>query len=114
VKPVGSSAGKSWDQPTEVIAGDMKEIPSDKRAEDHLRLSLEQKIMRLVRRYRAAEKRRKQKDAVRSKRLRRMILSALTVILLPSLGIIFGHSSAGVNQDKPGVSETARGLDGGR
>jgi hypothetical protein len=76
----------------------MKEIPFDKTAEDHPRLSLEQKIMRLVRRYRAAEKRRKQKDAVRSKRLRMMILSARTVVLLPSLGIIFGHSSAGVTQ----------------
>jgi hypothetical protein len=32
------------------------------------RLSLQQKIMVMARRYRAAEKRRKQKDAVRSKR----------------------------------------------
>lgn len=72
----------------------MKETPSDMRSVERPRLSLEQKIMLMVHRYRAAEKRRMQKDAVRSKRLRMMALFALTVILLPALAILFSHSSA--------------------
>lgn len=54
----------------------MKEISPDTRTAERPRLSLEQKIMLLVRRYREAEKRRQRKEAARSKRLRMMTLSA--------------------------------------
>lgn len=68
----------------------MKEIPLKRIPGNRPRLSLEQKIMLLVRRFRAAEKRRKQSDA-RSKRLRRIVLSAITTILFPSLAIFFSQ-----------------------
>jgi hypothetical protein len=48
----------------------MKKIPSAMRPAERPKLSLEQKIMRLIHRYRAAEERHRQKDAARSKRLR--------------------------------------------
>jgi hypothetical protein len=47
----------------------MKKTPSAMGPEARPRRSLEQKIMLMVHRYLAAEKRRKQKEAVRSKRL---------------------------------------------
>ena len=46
----------------------MKEIPPDIRTAERPRLSLEQKIMLLVRRYREAEKRHQRKEAARFKR----------------------------------------------
>jgi hypothetical protein len=57
-------------------------------------LSPEQKIMVLVRRYRAAQRRHKQKEAARSKRLRMAALLAFTGLLLPTLVVLFSHSSA--------------------
>lgn len=68
----------------------MKEIPLKKIPGNRPKLSLEQKIMRLVRRFRAAEKRRKQSVA-RSKRLHRIILCTITTILFPSLAVFFSH-----------------------
>ncbi len=69
----------------------MKEIPSDTRTAERPRLSLEQKIMLLVRRYREAEKRRQRKEAARSKRLPMMFLSALPVTLSTHQAIPFYH-----------------------
>lgn len=66
----------------------LEEIPLKKIPGNRPRLSLEQKIMRLVRRFRAAEKRRKQSVA-RSKRLSMLVLSTITTILFPSLAILF-------------------------
>ncbi len=54
----------------------MNEISSKKGLVERPRLSLEQKLMLIVRRYRAAEKRRKQKEAARSKRLRMVRFSS--------------------------------------
>ena len=51
-----------------MIGGDMKELPSPLRPAGHPRLSLEQKLMLVARRYRAAEKRRTQKDTAGSRR----------------------------------------------
>jgi hypothetical protein len=65
----------------------MKKVPSEMRPGGRPRPSLEQKIMVLVRRYRAAQKRHKQKEAARSKRLRRAEMLALTGLLLPTLVI---------------------------
>ena len=72
----------------------MKEMPSEMRPFERPRLSLEEKIMLMIHRYRAAEKRRKQKETAHSKRLHLIALLALMVILLPSLAILFSHSSA--------------------
>lgn len=72
----------------------MKEISSKKGPIERPRLSLEQKLLLIVHRYRAAEKRRKQKEAARSKRLRMIALFIVTAILLPSLAILFGRASA--------------------
>lgn len=72
----------------------MKEISSETRPVERPRHSIEQKLMLMVHRYRAAEKRRKQKEAARSKRLRMIALFVLTAALLPSLAILFGRASA--------------------
>ena len=52
------------------MGGGMRDIRSDINAGKARKLSLEEKILRLVRRYRVAEKRRQQKLAERSKAFR--------------------------------------------
>ncbi len=50
----------------------MKDTPPGEKTAERSRLSLEQKILLLVRRYREAERRRKRKEACRSKYRRRL------------------------------------------
>jgi hypothetical protein len=59
----------------------MKKAPSEMRPVRPPGLSLEQKIMVLVRRYRAAQKRHKQNEAARSKRLGMAAILALRGLL---------------------------------
>jgi hypothetical protein len=70
----------------------MKEISPDTRPRERSRLPLEQKIMLLVHRYRAAEKGRKRKEAARSKCLRMTPLFALTNATAAELARFQGHT----------------------
>ena len=74
----------------------MNEIPSEMKPDQRPRLSLEEKIMALVRRYRAAEKRRGRRKAVgANQHLRMAVLRALP-----------GRRRGGVG--KPGVGVAVR------
>ena len=63
----------------------MRSVPSNVNAERTRRLSLEQKLLRLARRYRAAEKRRHQREDSRSRRLRRDSNSPVVAPAVPGL-----------------------------